>query len=234
MGGDDRPRKYKMFGGLSGHKGAGPSGRCDDERPESPSADDELGAQQRQGMIPWKPKASLDICRTYGHVFRLLQDPHVQKASPGLMQAVAPHKKTKNRAGAPDRPASSSRCNVDSVVELSAPQVLAEASKAGGGRLPSKNWESHKSSPALLTLGGVSTTAGSWRNSSSHIDDFSDLQDTGAVAMLPPLGPSSRSASAAAVGLRGHPPQGSPLPSKNRACSNGIDGSRGMGTLRVR
>lgn len=118
---------------------------------------DTMGDWQREKLLPWMPRPTEDICRTYGHIFRLLNDPKTKKMS------EKPQKKTvqvrmpslppvRGSAGRPD----SGRSDQESLGPL--PSTMTTSS--GKSIWPSK------SSPDLLSS-HLSTTVGSFRPSSA-------------------------------------------------------------------
>lgn len=60
---------------------------ADDKSRQQPSTD-EVSAWERDNLLPWVPRPTKDICRTYAHIFHLLNDPRNVK----LAQQKPPRK----------------------------------------------------------------------------------------------------------------------------------------------
>eukprot|EP00928_Gymnodinium_smaydae_P001561 TRINITY_DN1056_c0_g1_i1.p1 TRINITY_DN1056_c0_g1~~TRINITY_DN1056_c0_g1_i1.p1 ORF type:complete len:865 (+),score=174.26 TRINITY_DN1056_c0_g1_i1:114-2708(+) len=139
-----------------------------------------------ENQLPWCPRPAEEICKTYGHIFRLLKDPRVRKPA----------------ERAPKRGSLSVSVSVPQLRKASFGDIEEEDDFATSDRampLPtaaltkgSKGWHA-KSSPSLMTkLSAVSTTAGSgWNPYTTESDlgsDASPLRSSaGAGLELPPL-----------------------------------------------
>eukprot|EP00933_Yihiella_yeosuensis_P025346 TRINITY_DN1968_c0_g1_i1.p1 TRINITY_DN1968_c0_g1~~TRINITY_DN1968_c0_g1_i1.p1 ORF type:complete len:1593 (+),score=400.23 TRINITY_DN1968_c0_g1_i1:632-4780(+) len=148
---------------------------------------DEDGYDDRAShkLLPWVPRPTDEICKTYSHIFRLISDPRVKRLSHGS------HKRNFQIA-VPRMPAMGQESEEDAEEDVFDPQEqpLGRTLGAKGGK-----WMS-KSSPNLTdattnatSATGVSTTAGTtWRPGSGG-------SEKGSVT-LPPLMAASATAPA--------------------------------------
>jgi len=153
---------------------------------EAPSADSELGDWQREKLLPWMPRPTEDICRTYGHVFRLLNDPKTKQAS---QVSQKPQKKTvhvsvpRMPTVPPGRGGSSfgqpDSAGFDGSSDEDGPEGLGPlpSMKSGGKKM----WGA-KSSPDLLSS-HLSTTAGTARPGSAGSQGSEDDPDRMRVSL---------------------------------------------------
>lgn len=121
---------------------------------------------------PWMPRPVEDVCKTYGHIFRLLTDPRVRKMQDGpqkhSINVSVPQMPSFYSTGGSMTSAEDSADLDDFVAAASegdaydAQAPLPAVRQAG----PKGTWRS-KSSPSLSTgLSGASTTAGPFRPAS--------------------------------------------------------------------
>merc|ERR1739848_751172 len=106
---------------------------------------------RKEPALPWVPRPAEEVCKTYGHIFRLLKDPSAQRKA-------APKQKRSVHVSVP-RVRSAVDGDLAPVVEMSDmdEDKAMPLSKAGG-----KPWNS-QSSPDLhanAAGSGYSTTAG--------------------------------------------------------------------------
>mmetsp|Transcript_36077 Transcript_36077/g.90732 ORF Transcript_36077/g.90732 Transcript_36077/m.90732 type:complete len:1501 (+) Transcript_36077:71-4573(+) len=126
---------------------------------------------ENRKLQPWMPRPVEDVCKTYGHIFRLLTDPRVRS-----MQAKGTPQKHSINVSVPQIPSlystgGSFAESVEDSVDLD--ELAASEGDAYDAQAPlpavrqtAGPWRS-KSSPGLLTgLSGASTTAGPFRPAS--------------------------------------------------------------------
>mmetsp|Transcript_99401 Transcript_99401/g.186729 ORF Transcript_99401/g.186729 Transcript_99401/m.186729 type:complete len:1826 (+) Transcript_99401:93-5570(+) len=135
------------FGGSAGRQ---PRNHHWDE--DEPLASFDVGFHQqgdvlrRPGIESWNPRRPEDVCKTYGHIFKLLNDPLISKKH-------MPKKKPLN-VSLPRLPAAGQ--NIVAADAASAKDLDLASAKLGG--------KAARSAPDLAGLTGHSTTAGSsWR-----------------------------------------------------------------------
>jgi len=159
------------------------------------SKDEEMESWERESKLPWMPRPTEEICKTYGHVFRMLQDPRARRAgqrpqkrsvhlSVPRMPAVPPQRGGggggfPSDPGGPEEPEGEEGSDAEEDVYdgLAPPPSLGMAKKWGA-----------RSSPDLFTgHSGLSTTAGTWRPGSSRSDVSEEDPDRLVGVSLPSL-----------------------------------------------
>lgn len=126
---------------------------------------------RKAGLLPWAPRRPEDVCKTYGHIFKLLNDPHLKKRMPKQKQSV--------HVSLPRLPAAGL-----SIAGAEPGDNLDHVGKLGGNGA--------RSAPDLAPAGitGISTTAGStWRAGSAASLDTQGRQSN--YVTLPPLAKSA-------------------------------------------
>jgi len=159
---------------------------------------DEMVAWERENQLPWMPRPTEDICKAYGHIFRLLNDPRTRNNSRG------PQKKSVHVSVPRMPPVTSQRRGGDPLDAgpISGGDAPDEDVYDGMGPTPAlptaKRVQGSRSSPDLHHgSSGLSTTGGSWRPSSGRSEASEEDPDR-LVVSLPRLtkGSSSRSSPA--------------------------------------
>jgi len=148
---------------------------------------DEIASASQEKLLPWMPRPTEEICKTYNHIFRLLSDPRVKRLQAG------PQKRSV-KVSMPQMPNVPMMSQEDADSDLVSDEEEADIFDQQAP-LPSKmratkgGWGS-KSTPMMAT--GASTTAGTWRpGSGGTLGDsgYEGLGSSGAStgSLLPPL-----------------------------------------------
>lgn len=154
------PRKGKFQNGFSGYNFVN---------------DPEFLRDPNQKLMPWMPRPVEDVCKTYGHIFRLLTDPRVRSMQQGSagpqkhsINVSVPTIPTLYSTGGSLAGSAEDSADLDDFVASEGDAYDAQAPLPAVREAATKNgqWRS-KSSPSLMTgLSGASTTAGTMRPSS--------------------------------------------------------------------
>jgi hypothetical protein len=111
-----------------------------------------------ESFLPWMPRPATHVCRSYGHIFRMLKDPGVTTD----VQSRRPQQKKSLYVSVPRMPAvrpatGSSGDGGDMFEEVPATSAL-------GGLAGKGSKSGSKSAPSLMNTSGFSTTADTWRS----------------------------------------------------------------------
>lgn len=142
--------------------------------------DSELADWEREKRLPWMPRPTEDICRTYGHIFRLLNDPKTKQISNQKPQKRSVHVSVPRMPTVPPGRGSfglSDSGAFDS--EEDAADGLGPLQNMKGS--DKKTWGA-KSSPDLHSS-GLSTTVGTARPSSAGSQGSEDDPDRMRVSL---------------------------------------------------
>lgn len=165
-----------------------------------------------QRLLPWCPRGPEDVCKTYGHIFKLLNDPHLKKRMPKKDSKHSVHVSMPRLPAAGASIASGGNFRGgDTSVEYSS---AVDEDEIGQFMVPKKMLGS-KSAPGLLSAGA--SPAGSqerWASASMRADVEGALGSPGRV-QLPPLANSAPTKSRSGMGLHG--PLGGGVPPAVRA-----------------